>query len=96
VLEVATSRPGIKWFVVDGGPINVIESTGGAMLEALAGDLRARGIRLGFVRPRRHSTRHENCDLMVWSLRVGRTPMFRLVRTGDCFQVPPPGHAENR
>jgi sulfate permease, SulP family len=49
VLEVATPRPGIKWFVVDGGPINVIESTGAAMLEALAGDLRARGIRLGFA-----------------------------------------------
>ena len=49
MLEVATPRPGIKWFVVDGGPINVIESTGAAMLEALAGDLRARGIRLGFA-----------------------------------------------
>jgi STAS domain len=42
VLEVAASRPGIKWFVVDGGPINIIDSTGAAMLEALAGDLRAR------------------------------------------------------
>jgi MFS superfamily sulfate permease-like transporter len=40
---------GIKWFVVDGGPINVIDSTGADMLEALAGDLRARGIRLGFA-----------------------------------------------
>jgi MFS superfamily sulfate permease-like transporter len=49
VLEVAASRPGIKWFVVDGGPINIIDSTGAAMLEALAGDLRARGIRLGFA-----------------------------------------------
>ena len=49
VLEVAASRPDIKWFVVDGGPINIIDSTGAAMLEALAGDLRARGIRLGFA-----------------------------------------------
>ena len=49
MLEVATPRPGINWFVVDGGPINVIESTGAAMLEALAGDLRVRGIRLGFA-----------------------------------------------
>ena len=69
VLEVATPRPGIKWFVVDGGPINVIESTGAAMLEALAGDLRARGIRLGFANlrtevsrrsARRSSTRGRN------------------------------------
>jgi hypothetical protein len=46
VLEVAASRPGIKWFVVDGGPINTIDSTGAATLEALVADLRARGIRL--------------------------------------------------
>ena len=49
VLELAASRPGIKWFVVDGGPINAIDSTGADMLEALADDLRARGIRLGFA-----------------------------------------------
>jgi hypothetical protein len=34
---------------VDGGPINVIEGTGAAMLEALAGDLCACGIRPGFA-----------------------------------------------
>jgi len=49
VLEMAASRPGIKWFVVDGGPINIIDSTGASMLEALVSDLRARGIRLGFA-----------------------------------------------
>jgi MFS superfamily sulfate permease-like transporter len=35
VLKVAASRPGIRWFVVDGGPINIIDSTGASMLQAL-------------------------------------------------------------
>jgi hypothetical protein len=34
---------------VDGGRINVIDSTSTEMLKAFAGDLRARGIRLGFA-----------------------------------------------
>ena len=50
MLELATSRhSGIKWFVVDGGPINAIDSTGADMLEALAGDLQRAGMRLGFA-----------------------------------------------
>jgi high affinity sulfate transporter 1 len=48
-LEMAAAHPGIKWFIVDGGPINSIDSTGAAMLEALSEDLRGRGIRLGFA-----------------------------------------------
>jgi sulfate permease, SulP family len=47
VLEVAASHPGVKWLIVDGSPINSIDSTGAAMLEALSEDLRTRGIRLG-------------------------------------------------
>jgi high affinity sulfate transporter 1 len=49
VLEMAATHPGIKWFIVDGGTINSIDSTGAAMLEALSEDLGARGIRLGFA-----------------------------------------------
>jgi MFS superfamily sulfate permease-like transporter len=49
VLEMAASHPGIKWVIVDGGPINSVDSTGAAMLEALSEDLRPRGIRLGFA-----------------------------------------------
>jgi anti-anti-sigma regulatory factor len=48
-LEMAATHPGIKWFIVDGSPINSIDSTGAAMLEALSEDLRARGVRLGFA-----------------------------------------------
>jgi MFS superfamily sulfate permease-like transporter len=49
VLEIAASHPGIKWFIVDGSPINTIDSTGAAILEALSEDMRTRGIRLGFA-----------------------------------------------
>ena len=49
VLEMAPSHPGIKWFIVDGSPINTIDSTGAAMLEALSEDLQTLGIRLGFA-----------------------------------------------
>jgi high affinity sulfate transporter 1 len=49
VLENTALHPGIKWFVVDGSPINSIDSTGAAMLEGLSEDLRERGIRLGFA-----------------------------------------------
>jgi sulfate permease, SulP family len=49
VLEMAATHLSIKWFIVDGSPINSIDSNGAAMLEALSEDLRVRGIRLGFA-----------------------------------------------
>jgi MFS superfamily sulfate permease-like transporter len=49
VLDNAALHPGIKSFVVDGSPINSIDSTGAAMLEGLSEDLRERGIRLDFA-----------------------------------------------
>jgi SulP family sulfate permease len=49
VLDNAALHPGIKWFVVDGSPINSIDNTGVPILEGLAEDLRERGIRLGFA-----------------------------------------------
>jgi MFS superfamily sulfate permease-like transporter len=49
VLDNAELHPGIKWFVVDGSPINSIDSTGAAMLEGLSEDLHARGIQPGFA-----------------------------------------------
>jgi MFS superfamily sulfate permease-like transporter len=48
-LELVATHPGIKWFIVDGSPINSIDSTGAAMLEALSEELRTHGIRLGFA-----------------------------------------------
>jgi high affinity sulfate transporter 1 len=49
VLEMAATHPGIKWLIIDGAPINSIDSTGAAMLESLSEDLSTRGIRLGFA-----------------------------------------------
>ena len=49
VLEVVTAHPGVAWFIVDGSPINTIDSTGAAVLEALADDLRQRGVKLGLA-----------------------------------------------
>lgn len=34
---------------MDGGPINTIDSTGAAVLDALADDLRQRGVKLGLA-----------------------------------------------
>ena len=59
VLEMADSHPGIKWFIVDGSTINMVDSTGAAILEALSEDLRTRGIRLGFA-----NLRTEICALL--------------------------------
>jgi MFS superfamily sulfate permease-like transporter len=55
VLEVAASHPGIKWFIVDGSPINSVDSTGAAMLEALSEDLRTRDSALLCQSPNRGS-----------------------------------------
>ena len=49
MLEIATSHPDIKWFIVDGSTINGVDSTGAAVLEALSEDMRTRGIRLSFA-----------------------------------------------
>ncbi|MGH6634960.1 MAG: SulP family inorganic anion transporter [Gammaproteobacteria bacterium] len=49
VLEIVDSRPDIEWFIVDGSPVNAVDSTGAEVLEALAGELAARGVRLGIA-----------------------------------------------
>jgi MFS superfamily sulfate permease-like transporter len=49
VLDVAAATPGTTWLVVDGAPVNSIDSTGAAVVEDLADELRRRGIRFGFA-----------------------------------------------
>lgn len=49
VLDIVDSRPDIKWFIVDGSPVNAVDSTGAETLEALTEDLAARGVRLGIA-----------------------------------------------
>jgi len=49
VLEIVAGQNDIRWFVVDGSTINLVDSTGAEMLEALAAELDRRGIRFGLA-----------------------------------------------
>jgi MFS superfamily sulfate permease-like transporter len=49
VIEIVNSRPDIEWFIVDGSPVNAIDSTGAEVLEALADELAARGVSFGIA-----------------------------------------------
>jgi len=53
VLEIIAGRNDIEWFILDGSTINMVDITGAEMLEALAGDLAARGVRFGLANFRR-------------------------------------------
>ena len=53
VMELVSGHPRIEWFIVDGSTINLVDITGAEMLEALAGELAARGIRFGLANARR-------------------------------------------
>jgi len=46
VLELVAVHPDLEWFVVDGSTINILDVTTVEMLETLAAELAARGIRL--------------------------------------------------
>ena len=49
VIEIVNSRPDIEWFIMDGSPVNAIDSTGAEVLEALARELAAGGVRFGIA-----------------------------------------------
>jgi MFS superfamily sulfate permease-like transporter len=53
VMELVASHPHIEWFITDGSTINLVDITGAEMLESLAGELAARGVRFGFANIRR-------------------------------------------
>jgi len=46
VLELAIGQAELKWIVIDGGPINTVDSTGAEAWAALAQELRIRGVQL--------------------------------------------------
>lgn len=52
VLEIVNSRSDIEWFIVDGSPVNVVDSTGAEVLETLAGELASRGVKFGIANVR--------------------------------------------
>lgn len=49
VLELASDLPGTRWLVVDGAPLNLIDTTGAEVVADLHEELGRRGIRLGFA-----------------------------------------------
>jgi high affinity sulfate transporter 1 len=49
VHEVLMAYPETRWFIVDGGPINDIDSTGAEILKSLSEDLKRKGVRLGLA-----------------------------------------------
>ena len=53
VIELAETHRDVRWILLEGGPINHVDVTGADTLEALIGELEARGIRLGLANARR-------------------------------------------
>ena len=53
VIELADTHRDARWIILEGGPINHVDVTGADTLEALIGELEARGIRLGLANARR-------------------------------------------
>jgi high affinity sulfate transporter 1 len=53
VMELIAGHPDIKWFILDGSTINLVDITGAEMLESLAEELAARGVRFGLANVRR-------------------------------------------
>ena len=49
VMEIAAADQHLKWFIVDGGPVNSVDVTGAEMLGALGVELAERGVRFGFA-----------------------------------------------
>ena len=49
ILALVAGYPDVKWVVLDGGPINLIDTTGAATLRAVAEDLAGRGITLALA-----------------------------------------------
>jgi high affinity sulfate transporter 1 len=53
MIELAESSRDVRWIVLDGSPINLVDVTGADTLDALVGELAERGVRLGFANVRR-------------------------------------------
>jgi len=49
VVELISSHPDIKWFILDGSTINVVDITSAEMLESLVGELDSMGVRFGLA-----------------------------------------------
>ena len=53
VMELVGAHPDVRWLIVDGSTINLVDVTGAEMLESLTKELAARSIRFGLANARR-------------------------------------------
>jgi len=53
VMELVGAHPDVRWLIVDGSTINLVDVTGAEMLESLTKELAARSIRFGLANTRR-------------------------------------------
>ncbi len=84
VVELVASHPDVEWFILDGSTINTVDVTSAEMLEALAGDLAARGVRFGLANVRREvRNKLERAGVME---RIGTNFVFPTLNTAsDAF-----------
>lgn len=86
MIELAETNRDARWIVLDGGPINLVDLTGADTLEALAGELAARGIRLGLANARRGV--REMLDRAGVLERIGADAVFpSLDAAADAFRA---------
>ncbi len=84
VMELVASHADIEWIIVDGSTINLVDITGAEMLESLAGELAARGVRFGLANARREvRTVLESAGALE---RIGSDSIFSTLNTAsDAF-----------
>ena len=58
VMELVGAHPDVRWLIVDGSTINLVDVTGAEMLESLTQELAARSIRFGLANARREVAHH--------------------------------------
>jgi high affinity sulfate transporter 1 len=86
MIELAETNRDARWIVLDGGPINLVDVTGADTLESLAGELTARGIRLGLANTRRGV--REMLDRAGVLERIGADAVFpSLDAAADAFRA---------
>ena len=92
VLEILAEGSDVVWFIVDGSTINLVDSTGAQMIEALAAELAAGGVRLGFANCRSEiRVTFERTGVLA---RIGADFMFSSLKSAvNAFLVSQPSDA---
>ncbi|MGH7182789.1 MAG: SulP family inorganic anion transporter [Nitrospiraceae bacterium] len=81
VVELVASHPDVEWFILDGSTMNTVDITGAEMLESLAEELAARGVRFGLANIRREvRNRLERAGTME---RIGTDSIFTTLNTAS-------------